>query len=229
MSRTIIRVLCVGLGVVTLAACGGSGNGPIDRSTIGVVADRALAALVPEVEGWARGTVSSATVATPDLTAQASASYARGEARIELVLTDTHAEPALLESLASLAGSDVVHEVENGYLKGTTIRGFPAVESWNHDANLGEVTVLVAGRFVASVTGASLDDIATLVRFVEAIDLDALADLSETESVGEGIAGVDVERVLARNPGFTRQLRDDRGQVADRRPIDHAGAEGRAD
>jgi len=80
----------------------------------------------------------------------------------------------MLESLGAMAGSDINREVANGYFKGTTVAGHPAVESWNTVDRLGELTVLVGNRFIVHVGGRALDDAAPMRALVERIALGEL-------------------------------------------------------
>lgn len=169
--RHVLLTLATG---VALAACGGSpSTGPHD----GLVPDGLLARLVPDAADWVRGEVTSLTVLEPSPTAQASASFSRAAATVELVLSDTLGEPAMVDALAAVAGSSMLQETVNGYMKGTILGGFPAVESWNPEAHLGEITVLVERRFIVAATGSSLDRIEDLRALIEQFDFAAIAAL----------------------------------------------------
>ena len=73
--------------------------------------------------------------------------------------------------LATVAGTRFIQKAANGYMKGTTIAGFPATESWTHTDKLGDISILVDGRFVVHATGTGLDGIQTLRTLVERVDL----------------------------------------------------------
>jgi hypothetical protein len=129
-----------------------------------------LAALVPDLTGWTREPVQSATVNLPAPAAHARTAYSRGKARVDLEVTDTGGHPDYVGSLAKVAGTTFAQKAANGYMKGTTIGGHPAVESWNHVDRLGDVSVLIARRFIVHATGTSLDSIETLRKLVAKIN-----------------------------------------------------------
>jgi hypothetical protein len=126
---------------------------------------------VPDFDGWTRDPAMSATVSLPAPAAHASATYARGRARIDLEITDTGGHPDFVGSLAKIAGTTFIQKATNGYMKGTTIAGFPAVESWNHTDKLGDISILADRRFVVHATGTGLDRIETLRTLIEKVDL----------------------------------------------------------
>jgi len=178
--RRLAGIACV----VALASAIGCGRAPEENAApppaaavtppaapVTLVAHERLAALVPDFEGWTHERPVSATVSLPAPAAHATVTYARGRARIDLEITDTGGHPAYVGSLASVAGTTFIQKAANGYMKGTTLAGFPAVESWNHTDKLGDISILADRRFVVHVTGTGLDRIETLRALVEKVDL----------------------------------------------------------
>jgi hypothetical protein len=129
-----------------------------------------LAALLPDLAGWTRDPVQAATVNLPAPAAHARTAYSRGKARIDLEVTDTGGHPDYVGSLAKIAGTTFTQKASNGYMKGTTIGGHPAVESWNHVDRLGDVSVLIGRRVIVHATGTSLDSVETLRRLVAKVE-----------------------------------------------------------
>lgn len=129
-----------------------------------------LATLVPVLDGWTREAIQTATVNLPAPAAHATAGYTRGKARIDLEITDTGGHPDYVGSLAKIAGTAFNQKASNGYLKGTTIGGHPATESWNHVDRLGDISVLIARRLVVHATGTGLTSIETLRGLVAKVD-----------------------------------------------------------
>jgi hypothetical protein len=107
----------------------------------------------------------------------ARASYVRTTARLDIDIADTGGAPEYLDATLRLAGTDVRQKADNGYLQGTTIRGYPALEAWNHVDRIAEVTIVVDGRFVVYATAAGLDGLEALRAAVDTIDLTALSKL----------------------------------------------------
>lgn len=135
-----------------------------------LVPHETLATIVPALDGWTREPIQTATVSLPAPAAHATASYTRGKARIDLEITDTGGHPDYVGSLAKVAGTTFNQKASNGYLKGTTIGGHPATESWNHVDKLGDISVLIARRMIVHATGTGLTGIETLRRLVEKVD-----------------------------------------------------------
>jgi hypothetical protein len=170
--------------VVALAATCGSAPDPggdaraDSRPEPTLVPHGRLADLMPAADGWERGPVRSAHVGAPAPSAHASAGYARGAARVEMEITDTAGQADYLEATQKIAGTSFERTSANGYIRGATIGGAPAIESWNHVDGLGEITVLVGGRFVVHASGSGIDDLETLRAFVDAVPFDRLAALA---------------------------------------------------
>lgn len=135
----------------------------------------ALRALVPSMTGWDRGAISAQTIDVPEVATVVTVSYARADGgQLDLEISDTGGKSSMIESLASMAGSEFNRTMENGYLKGTTVAGAPAVESWNTQDRVGELTVLVKKRYIIHVGGRALADAAPMRALVEQIELDRL-------------------------------------------------------
>ena len=134
-----------------------------------------LAGYLPAPAGWQRGDTIVAQVELPAPASHAATSYRREAATIDLEIIDTAGQAEYLESTVKIAGTDFDRTSDNGYVRGTTVGGFPAVESWNHIDRLAELTVLVADRFVVHASASGLDGIAVLLDVVGQIDLEELA------------------------------------------------------
>jgi hypothetical protein len=158
-------VLCV----CVAAACGGAADDPN-----ALMSAEALRALPPSMEGWQRGTPNAQVIDVPEPAAVVTVSYTRADAALDLEISDTGGTSSMIESLASMAGSEFNRTMGNGYLKGTTVAGAPAVESWNTQDRLGELTVLVNKRYIIHVGGRGLTDAAPMRALVEKIQLAAL-------------------------------------------------------
>jgi hypothetical protein len=62
-------------------------------------------------------------------------------------------------------------------IKRKQIDGAPAAEIWNTRKNSGEITAVVAGRFVVTVDSSNVDSLQTLREIFAKIDLKAVAAL----------------------------------------------------
>lgn len=157
--------------VLTAAAACGASEAPAGT---GLMPPDALKTLAPVMEGWDRGEVNAQSITAPEPATVVTTTYTKGEARLELEISDTGGAPAMVDALAEMAGSDLNRPVANGYFKGTTIAGAPAVESWNTVDSLGEITVLVKKRYIVHVGGRGLPDAAPMRALVEQIRLNDL-------------------------------------------------------
>jgi hypothetical protein len=178
--RTGIAIL-----LAALAACGPSGKSDAgSTATRGGAAAPAhlvpharLSAEIPEIDGWKREPPAGASISLPAPASHTSATFVRGNAQIDFEITDTGGAPAHIEALAKVAGTTFFQKAANGYVKGTAVEGFPALESWNSVDRLGDLTVLINGRFTVHATGTGLDSVETLQQALARTNLKAIAAL----------------------------------------------------
>lgn len=147
-----------------------------------VVAVTALTPLVPAPAGWTKLREASNHVElAPGVDyAYADAVFLKEDLRVRLTVADTGGHQESLMAFASVIMSfpdNYVGKVEPA----TTItrakfNEWPAAELWDPEKCKGEVTVLVAGRFVAKAEG-NADTLETLKALVGQIDLKKLAAL----------------------------------------------------
>jgi len=156
---------------------GGAQAGAASAASAGLVGHARLEAFVPKVAGWRAGPVAAADVALPAPASHVRATFTSASAQIDLELTDTGGDPAYVQALSTVAGTDFHQEAPNGYMKGTTVAGFPAVEQFNHDDQLAEVTVLINRRFIVHASGSGIAGIAPVQEFVSHIDLGGIGAL----------------------------------------------------
>lgn len=155
--------------VCVLAACGKAAD------PNALMSGDELRPLAPTMDGWQRGTVNAQTIDVPEVATVLTVSYTRADGgQLDLEISDTAGKSSMIESLAEMAGSEFNRNMASGYLKGTTVAGAPAVESWNTDHRIGELTVLVKKRYIIHVGGKNLADAAPMRAIVEHIALDKL-------------------------------------------------------
>jgi len=152
--------VAAGLVLAALVACSGKAT---------LVGYAKLAAELPVVEGWTREAPSGADIKLPAPASHVSAGYTRGTSRIDLEITDTGGARAYLEALSTIAGTSFNQQNADGYTKGTTFGGSPAVESWNSADHTCDLTVVVDKRFLIHAAGLNLDRIETLREFVQQV------------------------------------------------------------
>lgn len=172
MMRVAILLLAATIGA---AACGG-GAEPVPPPAapgpppVALLPPSDLRAAIPALDGWARGEITTQDMTSLDRSTAAMVTFTRGGEKLDLEVADTGGDVRAIESLEHMAGSDVSRTVENGYFKGTTINGLPAVESWNTVDKLGELSVLINRRYIIHVAGSGLADAAPMRALAEAVD-----------------------------------------------------------
>ena len=160
---------------ILISGCGGHSErvAPPPPNTH-LVGHQKLEAFVPKASGWSAGQVSGADVSLPAPASHVRVTFTKEKSAIDLELTDSGGDPAYVQALSSIAGTSFNQEAPNGYMKGTTVGGFPAVETFNKDDKLGEITILIAGRFVVHASGTGLATISPLQEFVSHVDLNGI-------------------------------------------------------
>lgn len=168
----VLRAGCGVLGAVCVVLGAGCTSAPDPNA---LMTGNELRALAPTMDGWERGALNTQTIDVPEVATVLTVSYTRaGGEQLDLEISDTAGKSSMIESLAEMAGSEFNREMLNGYLKGTTVAGSPAVESLNTDDRIGELTVLVKNRYIIHVGGKNLTDAAPMRAVVERIALDKL-------------------------------------------------------
>ena len=178
--------------VATTAACGHSREGvgvsagappPVTTTAAAItppavtVGHTQLEAFVPTITGWQLQHSMGANVQLPAPAAHVRATFKQGATEIELELTDTGGDATYLQALSNIAGGTFVQEAPNGYMKGAQIGGFPAVESYNRDDKLGDVTVLIKRRFIVHASASGVTGVERVRDFVSRMDLTGIGAL----------------------------------------------------
>ena len=94
---------------------------------------------------------------------------------MDIEITDSALNQMIFALFAMFMASGYEERSDEGYKQAGTIAGSPGFESWEKDANRGEVTVIVANRFVVQATGRRVSGIDLVKKAVETIDLAKLA------------------------------------------------------
>jgi len=167
--------------LLSVAAVSPSAYSPTNSE---LVAPAALEKLLPTApEGWTRLDVRLKQVDISQECSYTSAatSYTRDDMRVKVTLADTasHEEGlmALAMSVITLPDAYLVEIPPASVVKRLKINGAPAVEMWDSQKLDGEITVVVGGRFVASVETSKADSVATLHAILAGVDLKALGAL----------------------------------------------------
>lgn len=153
-------------------------------TNIELVSPAVLEKLLPAApEGWTRlgARLNQVNISEECSYTSASATYTKGEMRVKLTLADTgsHAEglTALAMSVVTLPDDHVGKIPPATIITRMKIDGSPAVEMWDSEKLNGEITVVVGGRFVASVETSKADSLESLKAILAGVDLKALGAL----------------------------------------------------
>jgi hypothetical protein len=158
------------------AALGASNGG----KKVDVVEFKVLKDMLPESLGNMRR-----TSATGEKTAAMGMSVSNAEGRYEndqngsitVKLTDIGSMTGLAGMAAyAWAATTVERESDNGYEKTGTFNGYKSHERWEKSSSSGELSVLVAGRYVAEVSGynTSMDALKDAMNKIDLKKLDGM-------------------------------------------------------
>jgi hypothetical protein len=136
-----------------------------------------LKELLPDVNGWTRSGVRGEQTNAPIKVSRAEAQYARGDSNVELEVIDASLNPMFLAPMTMFLSAGFSERSDEGFKRSGKIGDNPAIEEWNVPSKRGEVTVVVANRFVVQATGHDVDDIAAVRQIIDAVDLSKLASL----------------------------------------------------
>jgi hypothetical protein len=185
----VMRLLVVWVVVIAVSACGGAGSGGTAGQSgaaasaagsgpaagLTLVPHTTLETFLPALPGWTFEYQPRGDTDTAEGYARVQVNYVRGESGMSIEIVDTMKNPNILDPLPATLASDAA--AQQAGLTRTTVGGFPGVEEWTPEPRNGEVTVLVADRFVAKAVGSTVPDLATIRAAVAAVDLKKLAEL----------------------------------------------------
>lgn len=157
---------------LTAAAGGSSDAKPVDP-----VKFQDLIALLPEIDGWQKEKPEGERMTAPFPYSSAHASYTKGDARLEVKITDSGFNQMLLLPYAMFLQAGYSKESSSGYEKSTTVGGQPGWETWNSDAKNGTINAVVGKRFLVNVEGSGLENAKVLQDTAQRMDFAKLAEL----------------------------------------------------
>ena len=155
-----------------MAGAGSGNQKPVDP-----IGFRELMTVLPTVDGWEMAKPTGERMTAPVPFSKAEARYTKGDARIGVEITDSGFNRLVFAPFMMMMAAGYEKETDSGYEKSAKIGGNPGFEKWNSENKDGEITILVANRFVVKFEGDGLDDIKTLHSFAAATDLSKLAAL----------------------------------------------------
>ena len=136
-----------------------------------------LKSALPEVSGWSRTNPRGEQVNMPVAISRAEARYTKDKSRVELEIVDTALSQLLIAPVSMFLTSGYSERSDDGFKRSAKIGGQPGFEEWRNDDKRGEVTAVVANRFIVKCTGHQVESLDTVRGVVESVDLGKLATL----------------------------------------------------
>lgn len=159
-----------------LAGALGGATSP-DGKPVPPVSFRDLETVLPEVSGWEREKPTGERMTSPVPFSQSEVAYRNGDAQVEVKIVDSAFSSLLVAPWAMFLTAGYERETSDGYEKSVSIGGHPGFEKWNSVSKNGELNLVVAKRFLVTVEGNNINDMAVLRDFVGKIDTGKLATL----------------------------------------------------
>ena len=153
------------------------GLGQMAQSSAPAVDYEKLKGLIPEIAGWTRSAPRGEQVTAPFKMSKAEARYEKGGSSIKLEIADSSFNQLILAPLSMFMAMGFEEKSDDGYTKATKISGLPGFEKWQHAGKDGEVTVVVANRFIVNADGNNVENIDIVRKAVQAVDLSKLAGM----------------------------------------------------
>ena len=153
-------------------------GGDPNAKPVDPISFRELMSVFPEhLSGWERSKPTGERMSSPVNFSQAGVEFTKGDARLDLKITDSALNQMLIAPIAMMLTSGYEKETANGYEKSTKVGGFPGWEKWNGAGKNGELTAIVNQRFIVQVEGRNIDDPKVMHDLIAATGLNKLAEL----------------------------------------------------
>jgi hypothetical protein len=136
-----------------------------------------LVALIPEQSGWTRSEPKGQQVSMGVSISRAEAEYTKDDSTITLEITDSAFSQMLMAPLSMMLMTSYSERTSDGYKKYAAVGGSPGFETWASGSKEGEVTAVVANRFIVHARGTNVPGIDPVRAVVQAVDFGKLTAL----------------------------------------------------
>jgi hypothetical protein len=136
-----------------------------------------LKRFLPELNGWTKVRTRGEQLTTPYVISNARAHYTSGASTMDIVITDSALNESVFAPFAAFMAAGYEERTDRAYKKSAVIAGSPGFESWEKADGHGDVTAVVANRFLVQASGRRVADIEPVRRAIAAVDLRTLATL----------------------------------------------------
>ena len=161
-----------------MQAMGQAGQGP-DGKPVKVVEFGQLLPLLPNVPpGWEADDAKGETTEVGAIKATTVRRRYRNKGQsVRVKIVDTSFNPVARQGFRF---AQLVRETSTeGFKRGTTLGGQPAIEEWNKGSERAKVVALVADRFIVEVDARPVPDTTLCASFFQAINLPGLVALTQ--------------------------------------------------
>jgi len=154
-----------------------AGGGNADVKPVDPVSFKELQTVMPDVSGWEKTNPTGERMTSPFSYSQASVTYKKGDAEIEQKIMDSGYNQLLFMPFQMLMTAGYEKETQDGFERSVNVAGNPGWEKWDKGSKNGELSVVVAKRFLVQLEGHGVDDVKTLHTVLDQTDLTKLASL----------------------------------------------------
>ena len=141
------------------------------------VAFRELQGLFPDLDGWTKGKPTGEQVSVGIKMSRAEVRYERGESSMEMEITDSSLNQAMIAPFAMMLATGYEKESAHGFERSAKVGGQDGWERWDSEERGGELNAVVAKRFIVKIAGSNVDDLTPLHKLADSANLARLADM----------------------------------------------------
>lgn len=142
---------------------------------------RELQAFFPDLDGWTKEKPTGEKVSMGIKMSRAGVRYVRDGASMEMEITDSSLNQAMIAPFAMMLASGYEKESANGFERSAKVGGQAGWEKWDSDTKDGELNAVVAKRFIVKIAGSNVDDLAPLHALASRADLGRLSTLPSSQ------------------------------------------------
>ncbi len=141
------------------------------------VSFKELQAVFVPIDGWEMEKPTGQRMGMPVAHSQAEVTYRKGDARIDVTVTDSALNQLLVAPIAMFLTTGYEKETKTGYEKSAQVAGYPGWEKWDTSRKDGELNAVVNKRFIVNIDGNNVEDMKVLYAFASATNLAKLESL----------------------------------------------------
>jgi len=147
------------------------------RAPVEPVEFELLEPFLPAFSGWERSAVQGEKTLTPVSVSQVQADYRRGAATINASIVDSGFNQSFMAPFAVFLVEGFSKETPTGYERAVTAADHPGWERWDSQTKNGELSVLVARRYVVLLDGVDIEGPKVLHELLRRFELGKLGQL----------------------------------------------------